>query len=176
MEEIWKDIPGFSGLYQASSLGRVKRVGGMRRSRAGVLYPWPEKFLTPVCRKRDGYCMVRTCIDGTPGSHYVHRLVASAFFGAPPAGQEVCHGNGDRSDNRLCNLRYDTRKANQADRVRHGTDTRGAKASWAKLTESDVQELRILRGRISSRELAAQYAVSHAAIKAVFSGRNWRHV
>lgn len=44
-----------------------------------------------------------------------------AFVGPCPEGMEVCHNNGDCTDNRLENLRYDTKSANMLDRVRHGT-------------------------------------------------------
>jgi hypothetical protein len=43
------------------------------------------------------------------------------FVGPAPEGMEGCHYNGDPTDNRLENLRWDTRKANVADAIRHGT-------------------------------------------------------
>lgn len=50
-----------------------------------------------------------------------HVLVMQAFRGERPAGMDVCHGNGDPADNRLENLRYDTRRANIEDAQRAGT-------------------------------------------------------
>jgi hypothetical protein len=54
-------------------------------------------------------------------SRYVHQLVMEAFVGPRPEGMEVCHFDGDPANNHLANLRYDTRRANNLDRVRHGT-------------------------------------------------------
>lgn len=60
------------------------------------------------------------------GKHeYVHRLVAKAFIGPEPAGQEVRHLNGNPSDNRAVNLAYGTRSQNTLDTVRHGTYANG---------------------------------------------------
>lgn len=58
---------------------------------------------------------------------YVHRLVLEAFVGpAPSAEHEGCHGNGDRSDNRIENLRWDTPAGNTVDRYLHGRIPRGS--------------------------------------------------
>jgi len=53
----------------------------------------------------------------------VHRLVLEAFAGPCPDGMEACHGDGDPTNNRRLNLRWDTRSSNQLDTVRHGRHT-----------------------------------------------------
>ena len=52
-------------------------------------------------------------------NNYIHRSVALAFLGETPDGMEVCHNNGIKSDNRLENLRFDTRSKNMLDVIRH---------------------------------------------------------
>nr|WP_232111245.1 HNH endonuclease signature motif containing protein [Nocardia wallacei] len=49
-----------------------------------------------------------------------HSLVAEAFIGPRPEGLQVCHNDGDPTNNMLANLRYDTPSENQTDIVRHG--------------------------------------------------------
>ena len=56
----------------------------------------------------------------------MHRLVLGAFAGPPPEGMEGCHEDNDKTNNRLDNLRWDTRPGNHSDKARHGT--LGAKA------------------------------------------------
>jgi hypothetical protein len=51
----------------------------------------------------------------------VHHLVLEAFVGPRPAGHEAAHGDGDKTNNALANLRWATPKENAADRYRHGT-------------------------------------------------------
>lgn len=50
----------------------------------------------------------------------VHGLVAEVFIGPRPEGLDVCHNDGDKSNNRASNLRYDTHSENQKDEVRAG--------------------------------------------------------
>jgi hypothetical protein len=109
---------------------------------------------------------------------YVHRLVLEAFVGTRPTGMHGCHNDGNPDNNHLSNLRWDTPKGNQADRVKHGTDTRGERNAHSKLTEQDVREIRgrHQRGDASYRKLAAEYGVTFGLISHVVNGRAWRHV
>jgi HNH endonuclease len=51
----------------------------------------------------------------------VHTLVLQAFVGPCPAGMEACHYDGDKANNKLGNLRWDTKRANELDAIRHRT-------------------------------------------------------
>lgn len=106
--ETWRGVFGFPD-YEVSDAGRVRSIkrGGRR-----VLKPQ---------RHTGGYHIVTFWSAGSPTIHLVQKLVLEAFVGTRPTGQQACHGNGDKADNRLENLRWDTPKANQADRVAHGT-------------------------------------------------------
>ncbi len=66
----------------------------------------------------DGYKRVTFFLVGKKRSYYVHRLVLLAFVGPCPFGMEGCHGPGGQRDNSLANVRWDTPKANAADRIR----------------------------------------------------------
>lgn len=60
--------------------------------------------------------------NGATKRQWVHRLVLSAFTGPCPPGMECCHNDGDPSNNRPENLRWDTRSSNARDKRVHGTD------------------------------------------------------
>jgi hypothetical protein len=69
------------------------------------------------------------------------------FRGPCPPGMEACHNNGDPTDNRLCNLRWDTHANNEADKIRHGTyfiraRLKGERNGNSKLTEEEVRLIR----------------------------------
>lgn len=110
-EEVWKDVPGYEGVYQVSNRGRVK---SQRRfgSSGGIL--------TPRVKSDSGHLRVSLCQSGKVKDFLIHRLVLFAFVGFPEQGLECCHNNGDPADNRLENLRWDTSKANSEDIARHG--------------------------------------------------------
>lgn len=97
---------GYEGLYEVSDLGLVWSL-----RRQIVLKPSPNQR---------GRLHVALHKDGTQKTRYVHKLVSRAFHGECPAGMEVCHWDGDCSNNRADNLRYGTHAENMQDQIRHG--------------------------------------------------------
>lgn len=172
--EIWKPVLGWEGLYEASSEGRIRsldRVDSMGR-------PWAGRVRQLQKSVKGGYQLVNLCRDGTCKSYSVHSLVASAFLGACPPGKEICHNDGDGSNNRPANLRYDTRQQNARDRGRHGTQNfaRGEINGHSKLTEAQVSAL-LMRGKYASYPaMAADYGVTTGAIRSILIGENWTHL
>lgn len=120
MTERWLPIPEYEGLYDVSDQGRVRSHGFRVRAKGGATAFRAGRILHSV-RKINGYLQV-TLIghDRRRRSCQVHQLVCATFLGPASPEQQVCHWNGDRSDNRLENLRYGTAADNAADRARHG--------------------------------------------------------
>lgn len=136
--EVWKDVVGLEGRYEVSNLGRVRSLAFRGRGEAGLMRPSPNY---------SGYQVI------TLGAHRkqyrVHVLVLEAFVGPRPPGMQGCHNNGDRADNRLENLRWDTPKGNIADRRSFG----GELNPRAKLT--DAQRAEVIRRRLAGETAAA---------------------
>lgn len=120
-EEEWRTVPGYSGRYEVSSIGRVRSTDWIIHSTSGQTYPHRGKMLTHTKDTQTGYLSVKLRVDGTSRRRTVHSLVAEAFIGPRPEGMEVCHNDGNRQNPRLENLRYDTSSNNHKDRVIHGT-------------------------------------------------------
>lgn len=115
--EIWRDIPGFNGKYQASNLGRVKRVSHDVLYRDGRIAHLSEKLIASRVNQH-GYYDCPLTNGNTRKKYFVHRLVLSAF--SPIEGWEdkqVNHKNGVKTDNRLENLEWVTNQENQLHRV-----------------------------------------------------------
>jgi hypothetical protein len=111
-------------------------------------------------------------------NYWVHRLVLEAFVGPCPEGMECCHNDGNRQNNSLSNLRWDTRQANQNDRKNHGTHLKGTDVHLAKMNEEQVRTIRTeyATGTTSTNKLARKYNVSQAAIWNIIHRRTWKHV
>lgn len=170
-KEIWKDIPDYEGLYQVSNFGNVKSLPKIRTVPQGI-NRWPGKNLKAFT-DHTGYMYVNLSNGKKVRKTGVHRLVLLAFVGAPEAGLIACHNDGNRKNNLLSNLRWDTFKANAADMIEHGTAQRGEKSTSAKLTLSQVREIRVRKE--SSLFLAPLYGVASSTIRAIRINQNWRH-
>ena len=120
-DERWRPIPGYEGTYEVSDLGRVRSVDRWVSRANGGQYRRRGKVLAAHPHPRAGYPLVKLKINNAVHSATTHALVMLAFVGPRPEGLEVCHNNGDPTDNRPANLRYDTRSENRRDSVRHGT-------------------------------------------------------
>lgn len=116
MEEIWKDIPGFEGKYQVSTLGRVKSLArkGCRKDRLMKLYTDRGGYLRLSLGK--GFCMKG-----------VHRLVAMTFLPNPNNLAFVCHKDDDPSNNRVDNLFWGSHLDNERDKKSKGRHFFGKK-------------------------------------------------
>lgn len=113
MSEIWKDIPGFEGLYQVSDLGRVKSLPKQIWNGKGY-YISKEKILRPNTLAK-GYFQVELKRNKQRCSLQVHRLVAMAFIENPDPEDliQVNHLNGNKQDNRVENLEWSNNRLNQ---------------------------------------------------------------
>ena len=109
--EIWADILGYEGLYQASNLGRIRSLNRMVKHSDGHLKRMEGTIIQP-CISNTGYQRVCLSKDGKKKKFGVHRLVWEAFNGKIPNGLVVNHINECKTDNRLENLNLMTPKEN----------------------------------------------------------------
>ena len=109
--EIWKDIKGFEGIYQASNLGRVKSLSRFKKGKNGSSVTVKERILKPKINSC-GYFQVGLFKNSIGKFYMVHRLVFETFNGSIPEGLQVNHINEIKSDNRLSNLNLMTPKEN----------------------------------------------------------------
>jgi hypothetical protein len=112
--EIWKAIPGWEGLYEVSSIGRVRSVGRYVAYRHGLR--WCEGRIRAI-KTYQGYNYVNLVFSDNGRQIekrcLVHRLVAEAFLPNPEKKRCVDHLNTIRTDNRVENLRWVTHLENQ---------------------------------------------------------------
>lgn len=116
--EEWRAIPGTDGFYEVSDAGRV-RSWHKRGTRGNARAEIPQALRPALWRGYPRVCIVET--EHGKRTRLVHRLVAVAFLGPCPEGQEVRHLDGNPANTALTNLAYGTSSENAQDSIRHGT-------------------------------------------------------
>ena len=113
MEEIWKDIEGYTGIYQVSNLGRVRSLDRDVVGKNGVTQHYKAGFKTQR-QDKDGYLRVSLSKRGKSKGFGVHRLVAQAFIPNPDNLPQVNHRDENPSNNKADNLEWCTQSYNNA--------------------------------------------------------------
>ena len=174
--EIWKPVVGWEGLYEVSSLGRVRSLPRKSATRRlGVR----GKVLKPR-KGQKGHLIVNLSVDRTTGGrsekHFVHSLVLEAFVGPRPEGKICRHLLGNPDDNFPNVLAWGTHMENHEDAVRHGTFQRGEDRAQALLTEADVVQMReAAAAGAATKYLASRFGIAYRTANHIITGTKWRH-
>lgn len=161
MDEIWKDVKGFEGLYKISSWGRVFSVRNNK--------------LRSLKEDKDGYKTVGLYFKSKQTGKLVHRLVLDHFIERPTPAHECNHKDGDRGNNKLSNLEWVTRSEN----IRHSFENLGRnrrpghKNPNSKLTPESVKTIRSMMGIKTQKQLAKEHMVSISQIARIQYGKAW---
>jgi len=174
--EIWKDVKGYEGLYQVSSMGRIKGLKRTTIRSNGSPMNTKERILKGY--HSHGYYMVRLvrqgCVNGKGMS--VHRLVAIAFLENKKNKNEVNHIDHDRGNAKLSNLEWVSPKENMKKALKFGAIKLGDKRKNAKITTK--QALGILEMLKTQRiiDIHKSTGISYSIIQSIKSGTRWKHL
>ena len=133
-----------------------------------------------------GYLQIGLYKNGKCYRRTIHRLVLETYVGPCPEGMEACHNNGIKTDNRLENLRWDIRKANHQDAIKHGTHSgflssakqEGEVNKMSKLTNDQVRLIfdSYHDGAYTQQELADYFNVCKMQILRIVNKQAWKHI
>ena len=153
MEEIWKDIKGYEGLYKVSNLGHIYS-NYVNRNLEGSL----DKY---------GYKVTILTNNGIHRRYLSHRLVAQAFIPNPENKPQVNHIDEDKINNRIDNLEWNTAKEN----MNHGTRTERQIATQRIIQKS--RSVQCSNGNIyrSTREASRELGVDNSSLNKVLKGK-----
>jgi DNA-binding phage protein len=171
MQNETRPIPGFSGYYATSSGQILKERPPHHIDRS--------LFLVKPTKHTHGYPYANIHCDhcGTTKPVQVHRLVALAFHGPPPTPTSVVrHLDGIKTNNASDNLRWGTRKENEADKLLHGKTPLGERHWKSVLTEKLVISIRMMSAAGKGlTAIAKQLGLAKSTVYNVLKGRTWKH-
>lgn len=179
MKEVWKDIPGFEGQYQASTLGNIRSV-----NRTQVFIQNNKKIKRNVkgrilaFAKPHGTCQYfQVALGHGTKTFNVHRLIAITFLENPLNKKFVNHKNFNKLDNTVKNLEW----VSLSENAKHYTSSANSKKDGAyknaKLTVKQVLEIRILcENKIDQKIIGEEYGVSKSMISLIHNRERWGHI
>ena len=157
MEEIWKDIPDYEGLYQVSNMGNVRSLDRYVKQHSGYKQFKKGKVLT-LHLNSDGHLIASLSINNTPKQIGIHRLLAMAFIPIPERLKDynldeliVHHKDFIPQNNDIDNLIWLTKK--EHDKLHHESEETRRKISIA------------LKGRVFSEERRRRMADARRGCK-----------
>lgn len=167
--EVWKDVPGWEGYYEVSSLGRVKGVN--------ITHNYHKPRILKASPDKDGYPRVAMCKNGTVKYATVHCLMAQSFMEPDPERPYVNHKDGIKTNCVLDNLEWCTIKENN----QHARDTglvdrRGDKSNFATFSEKEVTQVRrLISDGLSNKRISEMMGTTPFNIWSIRNGRTWKH-
>ncbi|MGR3177808.1 MAG: NUMOD4 domain-containing protein [Candidatus Anammoxibacter sp.] len=178
MKEIWKDVKGYEGSYQVSNIGGVKSMERVvRHSRNQKKKRTVGERIMKLSIGSHGYKTVTLYCKGIPKTHCVHRLVALVFIPNPENKPCINHINAIRKDNWSENLEWCTQKENVQHAINIGRfDQNGSNNHNAKLTETNVLEIRKNANNYTRKELSIEHNVTEEHISQIINKRRWKHI
>jgi hypothetical protein len=176
--EIWKDIEGYEGLYQVSTLGRLKRLEYIVICKNGRNRKLPTHILNPPILK-NGYIIACLRKEGKGKYLLLHRLVASAFLPNPNNLAQVNHKDGNKKNNNVENLEWVTPQNNIIHAFNNNLmhPAHGIKINVGHFVEEDIRNIRLKASEgMSQRKIAAEYGVKQNAIWLILNCKTYKWV
>ena len=180
--EPWRPVPGYEGIYDVSSKGRIRRIHSPNGHHKETLYG----ILEPVIN-RYGYHRITLSKNNIRINYSVHRLVALAFIENPNNKPFINHIDGNKVNNTVENLEWCTSGENNRHAFATGLNRyhpeflpslRGEDNPKSILTEKAVREIKELlkTKQYTQHEIGRMYGVSNYAICDIKRGKSWKEV
>jgi len=170
-KEIWRDIKGYEGRYQVSSIGRIKRLERVFFDKSGHKQH-PKERILKSCTNHNGYLRITLCnSSGKKKRFFVHRLVCEAFHENPKNKPSVNHIDENKTNNIASNLEWCTYKEN----CNHGTRSIRIAKGVAKALSKPVGQYttngKLIKVWQSAYEVQRQLGFTQSSISAVARGK-----
>lgn len=165
MEEIWKEVPGFEGLYQVSNYGQIRSTP-RRGTTGGIMKGHIDK---------KGYINITLRKDGAQYTQKLHRLIAITFIPNPNNYPEVNHKDENKQNNRVDNLEWCTTSYNHE----YGTRTVRASTRCGKPIRCVETGIEYQGAKWASKELSIDSSGITKALKNLnrtCGGYHWQYV
>lgn len=170
LQEEWKDIDGYEGVYQISNYGRVKSLSRYVNNH-GTLTKKKENYLSYHFYESN-YLHVNLSLDRKLKIHKVHRLVAAAFIPIVAGKLHINHKDCNSLNNHYSNLEWVTVQENNTHALINNLHPNSP------LNENLVTDIceKYITGEFTQGMLADEFKVSKNVIRSLVNKRTWKHI
>lgn len=170
--EVWKSVPGYEGIYEISSNGKLRsldRIDSSGHHRIGrLMKPGGDK---------DGYLVTTLTKHAIEKRRRIHQLVLEAFVGTRPENTIGCHIDGNILNNNVSNLRWGTAKSNSEDMIKHGREYKGQRHWNIKINESIVREIfNMFYLGMSKNAISKKIGITDVHVGFILRRKSWKHL
>lgn len=166
MNEIWKSIEGYEGMYEVSSIGKIKGIP--RKFRTNT------KILKPLINIKNKYTYVQLSTGGKIKAVRVHRIVAMAFIPNTDNKPYVNHKDGNKSNNCLDNLEWVTESENTQHALDNDLIAKGEKSYLSKISLETAKYIKY--SNKSVRALCNELNLKYAHVYNLRKGLIWKDI
>jgi len=158
-KETWRPVVGYEGLYEVSSMGRIRTLNYL-----GSGFPKVLRL-----SRRNGYLYKSFSKENHKKTLAIHRVVAESFLGSPPENCEPNHLDGNKENNFADNLKWVTRSEN----ISHSW---GLGSSRGKLRDQARKVLKYLSEGKSPKWISSYLGISRSTVSRIKLGRRWSYL
>lgn len=164
MEEIiWKKVIGYEK-YEVSNKGKVRS--------------YETKTEKSITNHNSGYLATTFCKNNEPKTFLLHRLVAIHFINNPENKRCVNHKDGNKHNNNVENLEWNTHKENNDHAFLNGlkNPAKGERNAATKLTKEQVLQIREIGYSMTQREISNIFNISNSVVYNIRANKIWKHI
>ena len=179
MEEIWRNVQDYEGLYQISNLGRIKRLAYWHNvGIKNIKKIYKQERILKQSRDSSGYKQVCLTKNSKKKSYSIHKMMAIAFIPNLENKEQVNHKDGNKINNIIDNLEWCTYHENLRHAMNHDLRAIGEKHGAAKLKNDDVLYIykTFKNGEKTIQQLCKMFNMSYASIRDITVKRYWKNL
>jgi len=161
--EIWKNIEGFNELYQVSTFGRLKSI---------------RNNIIMKQRNRGGYRCSKISLKGLAAHKSTHIYLAESFIENPENKSQVNHKDGDKENNHISNLEWNTPSENAIHAYENGLSfsKKGEDCYISKFTNKEVEYIYTNPENLTMIQLAEKFNRDKRIIHSIWERKCWKSI
>ena len=177
MEDIWKSIKDYEGMYEMTETGKFRSIDRIVIGGKAMTERRIKGKILSININSVGYPCVNLYKNNKGYAWPIHILIGINFIPNPDNHRYILHKNDIKTDFSINNLYWGTNSNNYADSVKNGNRINGENHHKAKLTNEIVKEIKqLLDGGVEGKSIARDFNISENIVSSIKTGKTWNQI